>query len=86
MQMQNYPQIKNVTILLGSIMMLDFYEHLLLQQFQAIIMKSEHNRKHQIIFVHCFNISHVFKEHCFNSVIRMNIFTTAKRKSPTSTK
>lgn len=80
MQMKIYPQIKNVKILLGSTITLHFYEHLQLQLCQAIITKSENNRKHQIIFVHCFNNSHVFKECDFNNIIKMNIFTTAKKK------
>lgn len=82
--MQNYSQIKIVKILSRSIMMFDFYEHLQLQHCGAIIMKSEHSRKHQIIFVHCFNISHVFKECDFNNIIKMNISTTAKgnKKNP----
>lgn len=60
--------------------MLDFYEHLQLQQCRSIVMKSTHSRKHQRIFIHFFNISHVFKEYDFNSIIKMNIFTTAKKK------
>lgn len=84
--MQNCPQIKNVKILSASITMLDFYEHLQFQQCCAVIMKSEHSRKHRIIFVHCFNISRVFKEYDFNNIIKMNTFTTAKKKRPTSTK
>lgn len=83
-QMQNYHQIKIVKILSGNIVMFDFYEHL--QHCRAIIMKSEHSRKHQIIFVHCFNISHVFKECDFSNIIKMIISTTAKEKNPTLTK
>lgn len=80
------PLDQNCQNIIGNNITLDFYEHLLLQQCQAITMKSEHSRKHQITFARCFNISHVFKECDFSNVTKMNIFTTANRKSPTSTR